>query len=174
MAAKQITRTVQNEKGQSILEVIFVLPFLFLFVGVLFKITLSIQQAINNTQYARSQIYVLTSNSPEYPRLQFTQYNKTTFANAGQDMMVLGVSDPQALAEAADSATLMPIPQIQKIGRNAKVKGSEEKGEVTKRSGIRIRNTSAICTQLNKVPEGSSDRWPFGQSVCQYKGMDGG
>jgi hypothetical protein len=178
MVAKQfvsiINRSAHNEEGQSLLEVVFVLPFLFLFVGLLFKLNLSVQQAINNSQYARSQIYVLTANSPEYPRLQFTQMNKTTFAQANQDMMVLGVSDPEALTDATDNNTLMPIPQIQKIGRNKSVKGSEDRGEQAKRSGIRIRNTAAICTQLNKLPNGTSDRWPFGAPVCQYKGMDGG
>jgi hypothetical protein len=174
MVANHLVETLHSEKGQSILEVVLVLPFLFLFVGVLFKLNLGVQQAINNTQYARSQVYVLTANSPEYPRLQFTQYNKTTFAGAGQDMMVLGVSDPSALEDSTDNATLMPVPQTQNIGRNKNVKGSDERGEVAKRSNLRIRNTSAICTQLNKIPDGTSDRWPFGQAVCQYKGMDGG
>jgi hypothetical protein len=49
-------KPLQNEKGQSLLEVIFVLPFLFMFVGILFKLNLSISQAIVNTQYSRSQI----------------------------------------------------------------------------------------------------------------------
>jgi hypothetical protein len=166
--------SLRCEKGQSLLEVVFVLPFLFLFVGILFKLNLSMQQSINNTQYARSQVYVLTANSPEYPRLQFTQFNKGTFAGASQDMMLLGVSDPSALQDSSDNNTLVPIPQIQKIARNKTIRGSEDRGEQAKRVGIRIRNTSAICTQLNKLPTGTSDRWPFGQPVCQYKGMDGG
>ena len=173
MVAK-LNRTLHCKKGQSILEIVVVLPFLFLFVGFLFKLNLSINQAINNTQYSRSQVYVLAANSPEYPRLQFTQFNKATFKGAGQDMMVLGVSDPSALTDSSDSSTLIPIPQTQNIARNKSVKGSDERGEVAKRSDLRIRNTSAICTQLNNLPTGTSDRWPFGQPVCQYKGMDDG
>jgi len=166
-----VAKSYRNEKGQSVLEVVFVLPFLFLFVGMLFKLNMGIQQAINNTQYARSQIYVLTANSPEYPRLQFTQYSDTgsgsvkMFSAAGQDMMVLGVADPSAISD-SEGDGLQPIPQTQSIARNKSVKGNT----------VHIRNTAAICTQLNIIPKvnGTSQRWPFGGGVCQYQGMSGG
>ena len=48
-----VAKSLHNKKGQSILEVILVLPTLFLFVGMLFRLNMSLQQAINNTQYAR-------------------------------------------------------------------------------------------------------------------------
>ncbi len=164
-------QAVNNEKGQSILEVVFVLPFLFLFVGLLFKLNLSIQSAINNQQFARSQIYVLTANSPEYPRLSF-RLSTTLFKAAKQDQMVLGVADPTGIAQASGNDTdIDPIPQIQKIGRNSTVRGSDDRGDQAKRSDIRIRNTAALCTQINNVPTGTSERWPFKQSVCQYAGM---
>lgn len=160
-----------NQSGQSILEVVFVLPFLFLFVGLLFKLNLSIQTAINNQQFARSQVYVLTANSPEYPRLQFRQ-SATLFKAAKQDQMILGVADPSGITQANNNdGQIDPIPQIQKIGRNKTVKGSDDRGDQAKRSDIRVRNTSALCTQINSLPTGTSQRWPFGQPVCQYSGI---
>ncbi len=60
-----------DSKGQSLLEVVIMLPFLFLLFGLLFRANMAIQMAINNQQFARSQVYVLTANSPEYPRLGF-------------------------------------------------------------------------------------------------------
>ncbi len=170
MATKTL---LKDKKGQSILEVVFVLPFLFLFVGLLFKLNMGLQASINNTQYARSQVYVLTANSPEYPRLEFRNFMAESFVKNKQDRIVLGVADPEALTSAvANESTMDPIPQIQKIGRNSTVKGSNESGEQSKRTDIRIRNTSAICTQLNQVPTTGSVRWPFGQAVCQYTGME--
>jgi hypothetical protein len=185
MVAKHI---VHNESGQSILEIVFILPFLFLFVGLLYKLNMAVQMAINNTQYARSQIYVLAANSPEYPRLNFRFYGPNMFAQNEQDEMILGVADPSALATAnATDGSLEPIPQTQKIARKqTDVPGSQERGEVQNRTEIRVRNTAAICTQLNAVapkkPMTSDNirdvlkaqRWPFHQEVCQYKGKKEG
>jgi hypothetical protein len=165
-----------SEDGQSILEVIIVLPFLFLFVGFLFKLNLAMQVSINNTQFSHSQVFVLTANSPEYPRLYFTQLKPgSSFKAAGQDMMVLGTADPTSLESSADPNSIDPVPQIQNVARNKSVKGgSEDSGEQPKRLDIRIRNTAAICTQLNNVPTGTIQRWPFKPgAVCAYKGMDG-
>ncbi|MBS1959873.1 MAG: hypothetical protein JST80_10400 [Bdellovibrionales bacterium] len=189
MVAKTITHAqrIQDNSGQSILEVVFILPFLFLFVGMLYKINMAIQMAINNTQYARSQIYVLTANSPEYPRYAFRFLEKDLFGMNNQDRMVLGVSDPKAISQAASNdSSIEPLPQTTKINRaGTTVKGSNERGEVNLRNEIRVRNTSAICTQLNsvgsKTPWSSSNvvglkskRWPFGQTVCQYSGKKEG
>lgn len=174
---------VANQKGQSLLEVLILIPFLFMFVGALYKINMAAQMSIVNTQYARSQIYVLAANSPEYPRLQF-RLNQTMFAFNKQDRMILGVADPKALSTSTGmEGTIEPMPQIQKIGRTGTtVVGSTDSGEVSKRTDVRVRNTSAICTQLNaasnKMPMDetniqslASKRWPFGYSVCQYEGV---
>jgi hypothetical protein len=89
-------------------------------------------------------------------------------------MMVLGVADPSAFADKSATNPMPAYPQLQGIARNKSVVGSSDVGEQTKRSQIRIRNSSAICTQLNVVPTGTSQRWPYnGKAVCQYKGMTG-
>jgi len=186
MATKAVERMnkLSDERGQTILEVIFVLPFLFLFVGLLFKVNMAIQMAINNTQYARSQLYVLTSNSPEYPRIQFRFSGPRSFVVQEQDRMVLGVADPENI-DFSGGEEIQPEPQIQKIGRaKPSVRGSNDRGEVKKRLAIRVRNTAAICTQLNSIsskvgmtseniPALKAKRWPFGERVCQYKGDEG-
>ena len=174
---------VAYKKGQSLLEVLILIPFLFMFVGALYKINMAAQMAIVNTQYARSQIYVLTANSPEYPRLQF-RLLPNMFVFNKQDRMILGVSDPKALSSSTGlEGTLEAIPQTQKIGRTGTtVVGSNDAGEVVKRTEVRVRNTAGICTQLNAVSNGKpmdeiniqslvSQRWPFGTSVCQYEGL---
>ncbi len=173
---------LKNEEGQSILEVVFMLPILFLFVSLLYRMNLAAHVAINNIQYARSQMFLLTGNSPEYPRLSFRE---GTFVPQQQDRMLLGVSDPSALTSSNFNGTEMePIPQIQTIGRNnPTVKGSDERGEVANRTAIRVRNTTAICTQLNTADTKTkspmdpdhitalqAQRWPFKQKVCQYFG----
>ena len=185
MAAENKTLfIIQNRKGQSLLEVLFVIPILLLFVGLLFKVNMAVQMAINNTQYARSQVFVLTANSPNYPRLGFTYYNTTVFAGNEQDRLVMGVSDPSALS-GNNNGKIDPIPQTQKIGRSVTtVKGSTDSGEVKLRNEIRVRNTSAICTQINaigkgkpmtakNIPELGAQYWPFKMSVCQYNGKAG-
>lgn len=179
VAKKTNSALLMNEEGQSILEILILVPFLFMFVGLLYKITMATQMAINNTQYARSQIYVLTANSPEYPRLEF-RWNPGMFAAKGQDRMVLGVADPKALTTSAgQEGTIEPMPQTQKIGRiGSTVTGNTDRGEVNKRTEIRVRNTVGICTQLNSKPlsdaqvsENVKKRWPFGIDVCRYGGM---
>lgn len=184
--SRALSSCIRNQSGQSILEVVLLLPFLFLFVGLLFRLNLATQMAINNSQYARAQIYVLTANSPEYPRNEI-RFNWNLFAQNQQDRMVLGVADPEALAAAtANEDSIQPIPQSTKIGRlGTTVRGSEERGEVSSRTEVRVRNTAAICTQLNAVGpkrpwtaenilQLGSQRWPFRQPVCQYNGRGAG
>ena len=162
-------------KGQSLLEVIFVLPFLFIFVVVLFKLNLAIQAAINNTQYSRSQMFSLAANSTDYPRLEFRLRKGTGFISQQQDMMILGVSDPSAIQAATDSGTMDPIPQTQTLDKTGKnIIGSNDKGEQSKRNEIRIRNTAAMCTQINSPPTTGGERWPFKSTIstaCQYNGQ---
>lgn len=183
MAVDTLDLNLKDESGQSLLEVVFLIPFLFMFVGLLYKIMMVMQMAMVNTQYARSQLYVLTANSSEYPRLEFRLF-PNMFANQQQDRMILGVSDPEALMSSTGlEGTIEQIPQTQKIQRTgATVLGSDERGEVSKRTEIRVRNTVGICTQLNAVSNKkpmndvnmialASKRWPFGQEVCQYGGL---
>ncbi len=95
MAVKNTTRILKNENGQTLMEVTFLLPVLLMFVVILYKIMMATQMAIVNTQYARSQIYVLTSNQPEYPRIGFSKLHSKMFKTANQDRMILGVADPK-------------------------------------------------------------------------------
>jgi hypothetical protein len=159
---------IVNEDGQTLLELVFLIPVLFTFVILLFKSMMAVQMAINNAQFSRSQIYMLTANQPEYPRLQFRMDSKM-FIKAEQDRMILGVAD---IGSTGANNEIEPVPQTYKIALNSSsVKGSSERGEVKKRTEIRIRDTAAICTQLNGTPVTSNERWPFKREVCRYKGM---
>jgi hypothetical protein len=175
---------IMNREGQSILEIVIVIPFLFILVGLLFRMNLGVQMAINNLQYARSQLFILTANSPEYPRLEFRHDIENNypaaFSKKLQDVMVLGVSDPKALEEATGS--MLPAkPQKQQIVRKGVSGGSDDAGEGQKRTTIRVRETAAICTQLNSIGKQNfdssqikklgSERWPFRIPVCYYGGV---
>jgi hypothetical protein len=156
------------EKGQTLLEVTFLLPFLLLFVILLYKIMIASQMSIVNSQYARSQVYVLLSNNSDYPRIYFRKL-PSMFIAKDQDRMILGVADPKA---ASPDTSIEPMPQLYSISRKGtSVPGSNDTGEVKLRTEVRVRNTSGICTQLNDLPNGSNKRWPFGGEVCQYKGI---
>lgn len=189
-----VNSLIQNESGQSVLEVVFVLPVLFLFVALLYKVNLASQIAINNAKSLRSQMFILTGNSPEYPRLQF-RFNAfsgaLSFAAQSHARMLIGVADPSAAIkdEDGENETLEPVPQTMNVARKGTtVKGSEDAGEVKVRTQVRVRNTAAICTQFNGAKDGSqkkdwdpelvrkigvgdgSRRWPFGKNtVCKYE-----
>ncbi len=101
-------------------------------------------------------------------------------ARQEQDLMVLGVSDPKAVESDLEEGTMPAIPQKQMITRKGVPGGSEDEGEQEKRTNIRVRETSAICTQLNSVakaknydsfnvPALKNQAWPFGKLVCQYE-----
>jgi hypothetical protein len=173
-------------KGQGTLEVVMVMPLLFMLVILLFRFNMGIQMAINNVQYARSQLYMLAAHSPEYPRIGLrhsTTNPKRSFYGRNIDMMVLGVADPKAIDE-ADAANdgMPPIPQVQPIGKKDLPGASTEEGEGHLRAEVNVRETSAICTQKNGVNAGSpydsngilalgSQRYPFGKMPCQYEGQ---
>jgi hypothetical protein len=170
MVADQSTPKLKNQSGQTLIEVTFLLPILLMFVVILYKIMMATQMAIVNTQYARAQVYVLASNQPEYPVIKFSKLHAKMFKTANQDRMILGVADPKSLGQS--TSEIAPDPQIQKIGRvGSTLKGSDERGEVKFRTEVRVRNTAAICTQLNDIPNGSNQRWPFSTEVCQYEGI---
>ncbi len=170
-----------DAKGQSILEVVIVLPFLFTLVLLLFRFNMGIQMAINNVQHARAQIYVLAGNSPEYPRIEFRSAGLTFFKRR-MDLMILGVADPTAIDEGDYSGDVMPpIPQIQRVGNRSLPGASSEPGEGMPRTEVRVRETAAICTQSNgvganlafsprNIPALGARRWPFGNLPCQYEG----
>lgn len=194
MKAVSLIHHFTDESGQSILEIVFILPFLFTFIALLYKINMAAQIAINNVQYARSQMFILTANSSEYPRLSFRfgAFNPAaSFHTEGHARMVLGVADPEAVAAAgaSDSGTLEPIPPIQNIARRGTTQpGSNAAGEPKNRTDVRVRNTVAICTQFNSAKDGGrvldwypsllarmsgSKRWPFGENtVCKYEDKD--
>ncbi|NDG85297.1 MAG: hypothetical protein EBX52_09730 [Proteobacteria bacterium] len=170
-----------DAKGQGLLEVMLVLPLLFMMVILMFRFNMALQMGINNVQFARSQIYILSGNSPEYPRLQF-RHSPGGFFSKSTDMILLGVADPQAIdEETADN--LPPIPQVQRIGRKGLPGVSTEPGEGLLRSEVNVRETSAICTQTNGISAAKpftpsqipslkpTSRWPFSKLPCQYEGQ---
>jgi hypothetical protein len=174
-----------DAEGQGLLEVMIMLPLLFMLVILMFRFNMAVQMAINNAQYARSQLYILTGNSPEYPRLAFRHElggaSRMSFFSRGMDMMVLGVADPQAIDEASGD-TIPPMPQLQRIGKRDLPGVSSDPGEGHLRSQVNVRETSAICTQMNGVSRNTrydsdgvlglkSKRWPFGKLPCQYEGQ---
>lgn len=183
--------------GQSVVELILLFPVLFVFASLMYKTNMASQVAINNAKFVRSQLFILTGNSAEYPRLQFRfqLFGKgRSFAAQNHSRMLVGIADPsEAQKYDDDDVELRPIPAMIDIRRNrGALSGSEDVGEPNRRTNVRLRNTASICTQFNSAQQGNkardwtpdlvrdmsnedgTRRWPFGNNtVCKYEDQEG-
>jgi hypothetical protein len=178
---------LNSESGQGLVEVILVIPLFFLMVGILYHVNLAAQVAINNVQYARTQLFQLASNQPEYPRMEWRRppNSSASMDKYGHSMVILGVNDPSAAVAAEEGDALEPIPTEENIARSGtQTPGSDAPGEVERRTKVRIRTTVAICTQASATKSNGkwtainpqafprNVRWPLyaGGTPCTYGG----
>jgi hypothetical protein len=131
--------TVVNQKGQSLVEVVFLLPIIFGLFVVTSKINTAIQVAIVNQQYARAQALTLAQNSPYYPRRE----QQKVMATKNSNQLIMGVAD-QVLDEDDEG---VPKATVQVISRTRGLAGSEPQDkEPEKTYHVRLRNTVSLCT----------------------------
>jgi hypothetical protein len=155
MGAERAPRksVVAGERGQSLLEFLFLMPLMFGLTALMFKISLAINMSIVNQQYARAQALYLAFNSPEYPE-RVRPGSKTGFDLGQEHRMTLGVSENVAppAGERYD-----PQPMVATIARAAKGLGrGPAKAEPDKRTDIRIRDTVALCAPSRVIKTGGS------------------
>lgn len=136
--------TGANEQGQSLLELMVMMPVLLALAVVIIKIQTAIQISIVNQKYARGRALFLSYNSPVYPhrglatpQLEVKGYNR----------MVIGVSD-NSVADEEGVGSYTPRAITQTIARSAStsIGNGEDKAEPERRSVVRVRTTIALCT----------------------------
>jgi len=140
-----MTTVAKNEKGQSLLEFLIMLPLMLGLVALMTRVNTAIQASIVDQQYARAQTTWLTFNSPVYPvlRLQATELNGKNF-----NQMMIGVSD-----NLISSDSNLPVASTTMIARNpavaSRANNDSQIDGPTSRALVRIRNTVTLCTQGN-------------------------
>ncbi len=141
--------SLRDERGQSVLEFVFMLPVLLGLIVVMVRSNTAIQMSVVNQKYARAQALWLTFNSPYYPRLSFRTPGTAgdQFVQYGFNRMVIGmaetpVDDTGGKATASKQAITrggVPAPE------------GPSQSEPIDRAQVRIRTTVALCTQTNAI-----------------------
>src|SRR3954470_17424704 len=122
MAVKPTSHQIlRDEEGQSILELLLLLPALLGMTVMLIHANTAIQVSIVNQQYARAQALWLTFNSSVYPSLAQRVAN---FDAKGYNQMVIGVSDNRAPNSADEKYN--PKATVQNVGRKPASGGSDQ------------------------------------------------
>jgi hypothetical protein len=134
-----------DERGQSVLEFIFMLPILIGLVVVMVRTNTVIQMSIVNQKYARAQALWLTFNSPHYPR---TDLRKSDFIPPGFNRMVIGMAELPV-----DETGGKAIASVQAVTRDGRSTASDgpAQAEPLDRASVRVRTTVALCTQSNVI-----------------------
>lgn len=141
MAAKRAVKAkLLSEKGQSLMELCFLLPAIIFLSILLVKVTVVIQMGIVNQQYARAQAFFLTCNSAIFPMLRLRVPQNTRF-----NQMILGVQDNPASTDSTN-------PQASAYKIFWKELGSDQaQAEPAQRTKVRVRSTVTMCTQSNFI-----------------------
>jgi hypothetical protein len=147
--------SVLGERGQSVLEFVFMLPVLLGLVVVMVRSNTVIQMSIVNQKYARAQALWLTFNSPYYPRLSFRKSTdkcnnfdpQDQFIANGYNRMVIGMAEKPV--DEMDSKATASVQAITRGGVPAPDGPSQS--EPIDRAKVRVRTTVALCTQTNAI-----------------------
>jgi len=141
-----------SNEGQSLVEFLLMLPLTLGLTVILVRVNTVIQTSIVNQQYARAQAFMISQNSPVFPRRELR--NSAALA-AGWNSMTVGVSEtrpPSAsdLEGGGDEGFQPDAPQYLIARTRAKAGPEPEaQSEPDTLGKVRIRNTFTICTQAN-------------------------
>jgi hypothetical protein len=141
-----------NEEGQSILELLFILPLMLALAFLLIRVNSAIQEGIVDQQYARGQTLFLSGNGDNYPQragiitdLTQNQFNQI---NLGVSENPVNIDDE---GSALVSASTFPI----LANTNAAPQDNEPQVEPVQRVNVRIRNTVTLCLPELVLPGGT-------------------
>jgi len=150
MDANKSLEIIQNQKGQSLIEMVVAVPIFLGFVWILFQVNTAIQVSINNQQHSRGQMLHLAFNSPIFPELKFRVAPAGMVENK-TDLFIAGTS-----AEHVEDGTSTVLATVVSVARDAKkVLGeSTQSLPVGVRTNVRVRDTVAMCTQRNLAVAG--------------------
>jgi hypothetical protein len=148
-SARPDLHSVQGERGQSVLEFVFMLPVLLGLIVVMVRVNSAIQMSIVNQKYARAQALWLTFNSPYYPRRSFRTAGDPAdqFVQYGFNRMVIGMAETP-VDDTGGQATAS-TQSVVRVGVASPDGPSQT--EPIDRAMVRVRTTVALCTQTNAV-----------------------
>jgi hypothetical protein len=154
------TTVVSNEGGQSVIELLVMLPLLLALTLLVVKINTAIQISIVNQKYARGRTLFLAHNSPVYPsRFKGNGTGNglavTELEEKGYNRMVVGVS-ANPISEEEGSTTPVATTFMVARSRNTATGSNEDKAEPDRRSLVRVRTTVALCTPSWVVQGGNN------------------
>lgn len=160
-----------NERGQSVLEFVFMLPILIGLIVVMVRSNTAIQISIVNQKYARAQALWLAFNSPYFPRLSFRTAGgpNDQFIRHGYNRMVIGMAD-----QPVDDTGGKAVASTQVVVREGNPAGASgpSQSEPIDRAEVRIRTTVALCTQTNVVVTAQGLRPAEGDNIGEKTVFD--
>ena len=133
---------VQNERGQSSIELLFFVPFLLGISTLLFKANSAIQVSLVHQKYARAQALFLAYNSPIYPERRFRTGD--VLSTVG-DQFTVGVSQ-NIVTNAQAHEPVAAVIQVSRLGKPQSELGNDQPGlEPPERGRVRIRTSVGPC-----------------------------
>lgn len=138
-----------NQKGQSVLEFLFLMPLVVIFIGLLIRIMIVTQTSIVQQKYARAQALTLTGYSPEFPSTILRQSAYELHMN----QMLIGIAKNNAPAEDADYPPRPPIVAVSRPGTDMG-QTNPNPSSLRRRGRVRVRTSVTLCSQLNAIPSG--------------------
>jgi hypothetical protein len=163
-----------DEKGQSLLEFLFMLPLMIGLIVIMVRVNTAIQVSIVNQKYSRSMAISLTQNNPYYPRKDLQGPN---FIEQGFNRMVIGVADkPIQDTDNKAEATTQLVVRDQTQAGPAGASG-EAQAEPIERALVRVRTTVSLCTHtMSLAPGVAANAATIGEnSVFPFcRGQEGG
>jgi len=163
---------LKNERGQSLMEFVFMLPLMIGLVMLVIRVNSAIQVSIVNQKYSRAQVLAIAYNSPIYPSLRWRTGDGDIFVSKGNNRMVVGVSDQIVTGD----GTIPPKATTQRIvDADADVGNNDPQKEHETRGNIRVRNTVSLCTMSFSVSAGGNnisvnqiaEGMPYPQRICE-------
>jgi hypothetical protein len=139
---------VSHQEGQSLVEFLLALPFLFFITILMIKINTVIQYSIVNQRYVRETAVFSTASSP-YTRIDFMK----EIAQIGENRIVMGVAqDPIPANVTSGASTRPPRFKIQRSGVLREVNDKDLTFSNKEQGTVRVSTTLSICTPYQIHP----------------------
>ena len=134
---------LRSESGQSLIELLFMMPVMIAFPFVLVKVATVIEMSIVDQQHARAHVFFIAHNSPYYPK----RYQQKSMYDKDTNQVVMGISENNLKSDGdGGGGTYSPKASTYSIARTPKVGGSDSSDkEPTERTLVRVRNTFSLC-----------------------------
>lgn len=143
-----------DESGQSMIEMLFMLPLVTLVVVLVYRANAAIQMSIVNQKFVRGQALYVAMNSPTYPDLSARRTGNKSMEKKGFQGFVVGMSDSVGEADGKIIPTAQGAP-FARPGRPVRISDCNDP-DPSERSAVCLKTTIEICTQINAVQAGTA------------------